>query len=326
MMDKFVCKKCGKKFKRKENLYYHINKRKISCEKRLLTTKCEYCEKVFSTKPNLRKHLTRCKSKKNKECENIELHKKMNTSFAVDEGCIYLLIEREFIKSNENVYKLGRTQQNDNKRLKQYPKGSKLIFQINCDNHKNIEHVLLNMFDCEFINRKDIGREYYEGNSKKMILKILSVIDIKCDDDYTFDFEKVGREYVKACKSFVKMYRTIGINYKECKEFTKNLIVQDGFGDDISHVYELYVEWCIIKYGCFSNILEKSDFRFFLEENGYTIKKNKLFGWELLLSFGDIMSLVIQRFVYEIMIIQTRIIAVFRTSIIVILRKAKIDK
>ena len=47
---------------------------------------------------------------------------------------IYLLHEREFIKTNENIYKLGKTKQEHNKFLKKCPKGSILLVQIKCDN------------------------------------------------------------------------------------------------------------------------------------------------------------------------------------------------
>ena len=41
---------------------------------------------------------------------------------------IYLLQEREFIKTKENVYKIGMTKKENHKRFNQYPKGS--IFVI----------------------------------------------------------------------------------------------------------------------------------------------------------------------------------------------------
>ena len=40
--------------------------------------------------------------------------------------CVYILITREFIRSNENVYKIGRTK-NLKRRFNTYPKGSELL-------------------------------------------------------------------------------------------------------------------------------------------------------------------------------------------------------
>ena len=52
---------------------------------------------------------------------------------------IYLLQEREFIKTNENIYKVGMTKQENLKRLKQYPKDSVLLFQMICINCNDME-------------------------------------------------------------------------------------------------------------------------------------------------------------------------------------------
>ena len=46
---------------------------------------------------------------------------------SIDTGYIYLLIEREFIKTNENIYKIGYTKQPNGKRFKD-PSSKILIF------------------------------------------------------------------------------------------------------------------------------------------------------------------------------------------------------
>ena len=77
---------------------------------------------------------------------------------------IYLIKEREFIKTNENIIKLGRTSQNEDKRFKQYPKGSKEIFKLLCKNSIQFEKELISLFKKTFTQRKDIGNEYFEGD------------------------------------------------------------------------------------------------------------------------------------------------------------------
>lgn len=49
-------------------------------------------------------------------------------------GYIYLLQEREFISLNKEIFKIGKTKQENLKRLKQYSKGSELIIQLQCEN------------------------------------------------------------------------------------------------------------------------------------------------------------------------------------------------
>jgi len=82
---------------------------------------------------------------------------------------IYLLQEREFLKTKENIFKVGMTTKQNYERFNQYPKGSILLFQMICINCKNIEKIIITIFKEKFIQRKDIGNEYFQGNYKNMI-------------------------------------------------------------------------------------------------------------------------------------------------------------
>jgi hypothetical protein len=102
----------------------------------------------------------------------------INSKSLLDERhYIYLLREREFIKCNEQIYKIGKTTQNPIKRFNQYPKSSDLIFMIKVHDCHKVEKKLLSLFDSKFKQRKDIGREYYSGNVNEMILLILNNIN-----------------------------------------------------------------------------------------------------------------------------------------------------
>jgi phage/plasmid-associated DNA primase len=89
---------------------------------------------------------------------------------------IYLLQEREFIKTNEPVYKIGKTTQQNTARFNNYPKGSKLLFQIICNNCHNNEKEIKKSFIDKYKQRKDIGIEYFEGDYKAMIKDLFDII------------------------------------------------------------------------------------------------------------------------------------------------------
>lgn len=91
-------------------------------------------------------------------------------------GKIYLLREREFINKDEPVYKIGKTRLEGLKRFNGYPKGSELLLNMECTDCDVHETILIKLFDQLFINRKDIGREYYEGDMKQMKKKIIDII------------------------------------------------------------------------------------------------------------------------------------------------------
>ena len=70
--------------------------------------------------------------------------------------------------TKEHVYKVGMTKKENHIRFNQYPKGSVLLFQMICNNSKNMENLVLKKFKETFEQRKDIGNEYFEGEYKVM--------------------------------------------------------------------------------------------------------------------------------------------------------------
>ena len=89
---------------------------------------------------------------------------------------IYLLHEREFIKLNQHIYKIGMTTKSNYGRFLQYPKNSELLFQMRCINCVKNERTILKKFEKKYIKQTDIGSEYFEGNALEMINIIYNVI------------------------------------------------------------------------------------------------------------------------------------------------------
>lgn len=95
---------------------------------------------------------------------------------------IYLLQTREFINTKENIYKLGKSRQENLGRFKQYPKGSKLIIQLQCKNCDICEKALIKIFKENFTQKTDIGTEYFEGNPDAMRKIICDYINNEEED------------------------------------------------------------------------------------------------------------------------------------------------
>lgn len=83
-------------------------------------------------------------------------------------GYVYILQEREFINSGQPIYKMGRTQQEDFRRFKNYPKGSKMEFYSPCVDCKYAENKIKTVFKEKFKQRTDIGTESFEGDINQM--------------------------------------------------------------------------------------------------------------------------------------------------------------
>ena len=125
-----------------------------------------------------------------------------------DEG-LYLLHTREFITTNEPIYKIGRSNKLDN-RVKQYPNGSKIMLMIKCKNTKSCENNLKKLFKSKFIQKTYYGTEFFEGNYIDMIKEIC---------DYVNNFNVLITEEINKIKKSKKKSKT---NSKK-KDDNKNL-------------------------------------------------------------------------------------------------------
>ena len=87
---------------------------------------------------------------------------------------IYILREREFVNSNQNVYKIGRTQ-DWIKRYRQYPKQTEVLFVIKTIESQRKENDIVNLLKKLTTQRIDIGREYFESDINIIVDKVYSI-------------------------------------------------------------------------------------------------------------------------------------------------------
>lgn len=93
-------------------------------------------------------------------------------------GIIYLVYVREFLLQGLPIYKIGKTEDICS-RIKQYPKGSILIYSCYSDNIKKSEDEIIKLFSTKFRQRKDIGTESFEGDLKQMIQFIHTIVNFE---------------------------------------------------------------------------------------------------------------------------------------------------
>ena len=89
---------------------------------------------------------------------------------------IYLLREREFVRLNEDVYKIGRSK-NIKNRMNNYPKGSSIELMMGCQDSVAVEKALLDIFRKKFIPKTEYGAEYFYGDKQTMIRTITDFIN-----------------------------------------------------------------------------------------------------------------------------------------------------
>jgi len=100
---------------------------------------------------------------------------------------LYMLREREFFEKEppEPIYKIGKTESvNPNVRISKYPKGGELVMVTEVEDCHETEKKLIAAFDKGFKSRRDIGREYYEGDRNKMSRTFIHVVDEEFKSPY----------------------------------------------------------------------------------------------------------------------------------------------
>ena len=166
---KFQCEKCEKTFTSKQSLNYHSN----IC-KGVNSLQCPTCFKTFTNRVSKCRHLKKCSQPKEKSIRDLqeenEIHKCSLPKEKVkpNKNSVYLLIEREFLITDQDIFKIGRSV-NVSNRARQYPKGSQLLVVLPCIDSVVTEGRLKRVFSEKFKVRSDIGSEYYEGPPNSVI-------------------------------------------------------------------------------------------------------------------------------------------------------------
>lgn len=178
---------------------------------------------------------------------------------------IYLLQEQEFVNTKENVYKVGMTNEENCERFNQFPKSSVLLFQMICNNCKNMEKIVLKKFKETFKQRKDIGNECFEGEYKIMI----NIIYLTIKDESNIHEEIIndqGQEKMSKIFSDYKNDESFGGN----KKYIKISIIDDDYiisyinpklmehlHDYINECESIFDDYIIIEYEMNKNVADR---------------------------------------------------------------------
>ena len=154
---------------------------------------------------------------------------------------IYIIQEREFIRIKEETYKVGITQDIISC-YSEYPKSSKLIYTRSCD--INFEKEILKMLREKFIQKREYGTEYFEGDYNEIIICINKIIDehkiinqLKKSPSSTFVQPQIKKQVI-AFKTKMRRFKLDGVSYfsdqnsivykKDAPTIRVGVLTQDG--------------------------------------------------------------------------------------------------
>lgn len=155
-----------------------------------------------------------------------------------------------------NIYKLGRTAQQEFRRFNGYPKNSELLLYIHVNNSYVIETELLKIFKEKYEQINSAGVEYFKGDVKEMIKDVVDMClnnfgetEEKCLSEellstfpnYKYDVSFGGRQRLCMLKGYKLYYildkelQSVSVN----KEYYNNIIRCTNIE---SNVYFKYTE------------------------------------------------------------------------------------
>ena len=196
-MDNYICEHCNIEYSTKSNLTRHQKTKQCLIVQHakgihindVPMVTCEHCSESVRRDTNFKRHQELCKkyyvtvnnhnvtinnyyneTKEEKLDEEEKIDEEENVQEDTKDHYIYCLIEREFLKTKENIYKIGKSTSLA-PRMRQYPKGSKIIAMSQVNNCDIAETDLIKVLDSnkKFKRASDVGREYYECNTKDLL-------------------------------------------------------------------------------------------------------------------------------------------------------------
>jgi hypothetical protein len=153
------CFRCNKRFKSKQNLQYHLDK-KIKCD---TIYECERCKTRFITKYNLDKHI------KSNKCATMSIEDELKITKIELANCKQELLDckLELLNLKHQVTQLSIT----NNITGNVNNGIIINNQINIFGHESIEHITKKVLEREIL--KIAEREYDECHRKKLKFKTI---------------------------------------------------------------------------------------------------------------------------------------------------------
>jgi len=91
----------------------------------------------------------------------------------------YLIQEREFVKTGEHIYKVGKSSYGYKNSIAKFPKNSVVVLIAKVDDCNIALKNIINHFNEIFKIRTDIGKDYFEGDIHAIIRNFNRVAYLK---------------------------------------------------------------------------------------------------------------------------------------------------
>jgi phenolic acid decarboxylase len=137
----------------------------------ILYTQNKEKQKLLNNKDIEIKNLYQNKITKNKDDGDIKIK--------MVQGYVYIIRECDFVRLNENIYKIGRTAKtNPEDRFQKYRKGTEIIGFFKVNNSIECENKIITCFSnhTNITKMNEYGKEYFQGDKNELLNEILQIV------------------------------------------------------------------------------------------------------------------------------------------------------
>jgi hypothetical protein len=137
----------------------------------ILYTQNKEKQKLLNNKDIEIKKLYQNKNTKNKDDEDIKI--KMVQEY------VYIIRECDFVRLNEDIYKIGRTAKtNPEDRFQKYRKGTEIIGFFRVNDSIECENKIIKCFSnhTNITKMNEYGKEYFQGDKNELLIEILQIV------------------------------------------------------------------------------------------------------------------------------------------------------
>jgi hypothetical protein len=124
----------------------------------------------------------KCLEKKDLEIKNLYKNiysKNSDIQIKKIQEYIYIIRECDFVRLNENIYKIGRTAKaNPEDRFQKYRKGTEIVGFFGVKDSVECENKIIKCFSNHTNIKKmsEYGKEYFQGNKNELLNEILQIV------------------------------------------------------------------------------------------------------------------------------------------------------
>jgi hypothetical protein len=95
------------------------------------------------------------------------------------QGYVYIIRECDFVRLNEDIYKIGITAKNNPEdRFEKYRKGTEIIGFFKVNDSIECEKIIIKCFSnhANITKKAEYGKEYFQGNKNELLSEILEIV------------------------------------------------------------------------------------------------------------------------------------------------------